>query len=70
MRHVASDGTNCRMEPFKDLEVDSVVNLELPVNVDVSIEVEMVGEQHALGSVAGSVVGLFWTAEHRTDKPV
>jgi len=44
------------MEPFEDLEVDSVVDLQLPVDVDVSIGIEMVGEQRALGSVAGSGV--------------
>jgi len=44
------------MEPSENLEVDSVIDLQLPVNVDVSVEAETVGEQHAPGSVAGSGV--------------
>ena len=42
------------MELFEDLKVDSVVYLQVPViDVDVSVKAGMVGEQHALGSVAG-----------------
>ena len=53
------------MDPFEDLEVNSAVDQQLPVNVDVSVGVEMVGEQHALRSVAGSEVGPLCGAEAR-----
>jgi len=47
-----------RMEPSKNLEVDSVIDLPLPV-------AETVDEWHVLGSVARSGVGLLRGAEAR-----
>jgi len=55
--------SHCTMEPSKTFEVDSVVDLQVPVDDDVSVEVEMVGKQHAPGSMAGSGVGPMHGAE-------
>jgi len=47
------------MEPFENLEVNSVVDLQVPViDVAVLIGAEMVGEKPALRSVARSGMGL------------
>jgi len=51
------------MEPYENLEVDSAVDLQLPVDVDMSVGVDTVGEQHALGFVAGYGVGPLCGAE-------
>jgi len=40
------------MEPFEDIEVDSVVDQQLPIAFIVSVSAEMVGKQHALRCVA------------------
>ena len=52
------------MDPFEHLETDSVVDLQVSVaEGDVSAGVEVTGESHAIGSIAGSSVGTFQEAE-------
>jgi len=53
------------METAENLKINSVVNLQLPVDVDVSVSADTVGEQLAPRFVARSGVGPLHGAEAR-----
>jgi len=58
------------MEPFEQRETDFVVDLQVSVaDVDVSTSAEIVGEQQAIGSIAGSSVGNSHGVEVRRGLP-